>query len=119
MEQLPKIVITSTADQDLDAMVKEINEGLAGKARKTQVASWVLSYFRHHLLSKYIEKIRADHFDEIAHLEAVVKQMKEARGSAAPLELHDLLAPVLQKQKAGVSSRTPKRTTREETDKET
>jgi hypothetical protein len=101
MEQLPKIVVSPVADQNLEEMRKIVNEGFtSGRVTKSQLVSWIITHFRNGYFSKQMEKIRADHFDEIAHLKAVVKQMEEARGSNTNVELHDLLSPLLQKPRA-------------------
>ncbi len=93
-----KIVITDAADQHLEEMLKTVNDGFAsGRVKKVQLASWIIGSFQQSLFSKQIEKIRADHFDEIAHLKSVVKQMELAKGSNKTLELSKLLNPVLQK----------------------
>jgi hypothetical protein len=95
MEQVPKIVISNDADQQLETMLMEVNDGFAsGRVKKAQLASWVISYFHAEHFAKQVEKIRADHFDEIAHLEAVVKQMKEAKKNDASVELDKLLSPL-------------------------
>lgn len=95
MEQMPKIVITTDADQSLEAMLKEVNEGFAsGRVKKTQLASWIIRHFRQKVFGKQIEKIRADHFDQIAHLKAVIKQIEEAKRTDANFELGKLLSPL-------------------------
>jgi hypothetical protein len=95
MEQMPKVVITTDADQSLEAMLKEVNEGFtSGRVKKTQLASWIIHHFRKKVFGKQIEKIRADHFDQIAHLKAVIKQIEEAKRTDANFELDKLLSPL-------------------------
>ena len=95
MEQMPKIVITADADQCLEAMLKEVNEGFAsGRVKKTQLASWIFLHFHKKDFYKRLANIRADHFDEIAHLKAVVKQLEEAKRTDGILELNKLLLPL-------------------------
>lgn len=99
-----KIVITATADQDLEEMKTIVNEDKAGSATKTQLASWIIRFFRAHYFSKHIQTIRGDHFDEIAHMEEVVRKMKAARSAGGSVEVGGLLAPVLQRQKGGAGN---------------
>lgn len=95
MEQMPKIVITHQADQSLEAMLKDVNEGFtSGRVKKAQLASWIIRHFHEKLFSKQIETIRVDHFDQIAHLKAVVRQMEEAKRNDGNLELDALLRPL-------------------------
>lgn len=95
MEQLPKIAITTESEKVLDDMYTRVNKGFSsGRVTKTQLASWILSYFHADAFAKQLDKIRADYFDEIAHLEAVVKQMKQAKKNAESVELDKLLSPL-------------------------
>lgn len=95
MDQPTKILISSHADQCLESMLKTVNEGFtSGRVRKAQLASWVLLRFSEQWFAKQIDAIRADHFDEIAHLKSVVKQMEKAKKTAQSLELESLLSPL-------------------------
>jgi hypothetical protein len=62
--------------------------------KKTQLASWIIINFHQKFFSKQIGSIRADHFDEIAHLKAVVRQMEEAKRTDGSLKLGELLQPI-------------------------
>ncbi len=103
MDQLPKIAITLAAEQSVDILHKQVNEGIPGRITKGQIASWLLLNSCGSMTTKQIEKIRADHFDEIAHLESVVRQLKEAKKANAPVAVQDLLTPVLHRQRAAPS----------------
>lgn len=96
-----KIVITVAADQDLEEMKNIVNEDKASRVTKTELASWIVSFFKSAYFSKHLQTIRGDHFDEIAHMEEVVKRMKAARSAGGSVEVGGLLAPVLQRQKGG------------------
>lgn len=100
MEQLPKVAISTDAERSLEELRELVNKETPSRITKGQLASWIICNFRNSLMPKSIEKIRADHFDEIAHLESVVRQLKEARKAKAPLEVQELLTPVLQRQRA-------------------
>lgn len=103
-----KIVIFSAADQDLEEMKALVNEDKAGSATKTQLASWIISFFKANYFSKHIQNIRSDHFDEIAHMEEVVRKMKAARDAGESVEVGGLLAPVIQRQKNQAATGTKK-----------
>lgn len=94
-----KIVISNNADQDLEAMKDHVNEDVSGKVTKSQLASWIISFFKATYFPKHVQTIRSDHFDEIAHMEEVVKKMKAARDAGGSVEVGGLLAPVIQRQK--------------------
>lgn len=94
-----KIVIFSTADQDLEEMKSVVNEDKAGSTTKTQLASWIISFFKSSYFAKHVQTIRGDHFDEIAHMEDVVRKMKAARDAGTSVEVGGLLAPMIQRQK--------------------
>lgn len=94
-----KIVITAAADQDLEEMKNIVNEDKASRVTKTELASWIVSFFKTVYFTKHVQTIRGDHFDEIAHMEEVIKKMKAARTAGGSVEVGGLLAPVLQRQK--------------------
>lgn len=95
MDQAPKVHISPTADMDLEAMLTEVNEGFSsGRVKKAQLASWILATFRKKYFAKHIKRIRADHFDQIAHLKAIVRQMEEAKRTDADVEIGRLLQPL-------------------------
>ncbi len=90
-----KILITQEADQHLEQMLKTVNQDFSsGRVKKTQLASWILTNFFAKSFSKEIERIRAAHFDRIAHLKALVKKLEAADGADAELELNRLLLPL-------------------------
>lgn len=95
MDQAPKVHISPAADVDLEAMLTEVNEGFtSGRVKKAQLASWIFSAFRKKYFARHIKGIRADHFDQIAHLKAIVRQMEEAKQTNANVELGKLLQPL-------------------------
>ena len=110
MEPTPKIVISADADQELDAMLKETNDGFtSGRVKKAQLASWIITCFRKNQFQKQVEQIRADHFDEVAHLQAIIKQVRAAKKSATKLELKELLSPLGSDKKKRKSTPTPEK----------
>jgi len=94
--KLAKLAATPVADEALDRMVKATNDGFtAGRLTKTELLSWAILYFERHSFEKCVEKIREAHFDQVAYLESVVREMKGARKSGADgKNLAELLAPL-------------------------
>ncbi len=100
MEPLPKIVVTLEADQALDQMLTIVNQdSSSGRVKKAQFATWIILHFHAKAFSKLVTKIRADHFDEIAHLRSVITKLEEARRSNQELKLGELLSPLKTKAK--------------------
>ena len=83
-------------EQAMDRMVAAVNEGFSGgKVSKHDLVSWAVLYFEKNCFQECIERIRQDHFDQVAYLESVLKQAKQARksGAAGP-DFATLLAPL-------------------------
>lgn len=109
MEDVAKILISAQADQHLEQMLKEVNQDFSsGRVKKTQLASWILTTFYERSFAKEIKRIRAAHFDRIAHLKALVKKLEAADGTDAELELNRLLLPL---KNNGNKKKTTKKTT--------
>lgn len=95
METFAKAVLTSEADRDLVSMVKETNNGFSsGRVTKNQLLSWIVRSFRRKHFDKEMEQIRAEHFDKIAHLNSVIKAIKEAAANGQEIEMDELLSPL-------------------------
>lgn len=94
--KIAKIGVSTEADQALDRMVAKTNEGFTGgRVSKNDLTSWIIEHFENHGLDAVIEKIRKEHFDSVAYLESVVREMKQARRNGAALpDINTLLAPV-------------------------
>ncbi len=83
-------------EQAMDRMVAAVNEGFSGgKVSRHDLVSWAVLYFEKNCFQECIERIRQDHFDQVAYLESVLKQAKQARkaGAAGP-DFATLLAPL-------------------------
>jgi hypothetical protein len=98
-EKLDKVLVSFDADVDLELMVTEANAGFTGgRVTKTQLLSWLVRYFRTQCFRDCVEKIRSAHFDELAHMKSIVKEMEQAKKMGKmDLNLQELLAPVLSK----------------------
>jgi hypothetical protein len=100
MNHLPKIAITSATDERLEVMLKAVNDGFdSGRVTKMQLASWIINEFHKKSFAKQIDRLRKDHFDKIAHLKSVIKQMEKAKKSNNHLEMEKLLSPLTSKSK--------------------
>ena len=98
-EKLDKVLVSISADSDLEQMVSEVNDGFTGgRVTKTQFLSWMVQYFRNNYFRNCVEEVRSVHFDKLAHMRSIVKEMEQAKKSGKiDLDLQELLAPVLLK----------------------
>jgi len=88
-----------------------VNGGFqGGRVTRTQAISWILVRQAERLNDTLIREIREDHFDEVALLEAALKQAK-ASGKLSP-ELRALL----QKQMLSASEDSAKKRSKKELD---
>jgi len=63
----------------LGAITDRINDGyIGGRVNRTQMANWILKRFQSELDETQIKEIRAEHFDEVAMLENILRQAKES-----------------------------------------
>lgn len=108
--KIAKIGISTEADQALDRMVAKTNEGFTGgRVSKNDLTSWVILHFENHGLDSVLEKIRKEHFDNVAYLESVVREMKQARRNGAALpDITTLLAPVASQIKSIPAQKKPR-----------
>ena len=105
---LPKVLITTEADECLDKMLKETNADFeSGRVKKTELLSWIITRFYSDSFAKQVKTIRADHFDEVAHLKAIIKQVEAAKKNDEKLELDKLLQPLRAKEKKPSDKPTP------------
>jgi hypothetical protein len=81
---------TKGADDALCRIIERINDGFsAGKVSRMQALSWLILYNEQNLSDSVILQIRADHYDEITMLEAILRQAKTA--GKLPQELRGFL----------------------------
>jgi hypothetical protein len=94
--KIAKFTGSIEAEAALDRMVRAANDGFSGgRVTRHDLVSWMFHYFEKQCFQGCIERIRQDHFDQVAYLESVLKQAKQARrsGTAAP-DLAELLSPL-------------------------
>lgn len=108
--KIAKIGVSTDADQALDRMLSKSNDGFTGgRVSKNDLASWIVLHFENHGFDNALEKIRKDHFDQVAYLESVVKEMKQARKSGAAMpDINTLLAPVASQIKSISAQKKPR-----------
>ncbi len=95
MEQIPKIHLSTQADQALDEMLTLSNKDFtSGRVRKTQLLSWIILDFYANHFNANLKKIRADHFDQIAHLRSVIREMEAAKKQGKQIQMEPLLSPL-------------------------
>lgn len=89
-KDLQRITVSKDAQNALEIIKDRVNDGFnGGRVNLTQMANWILLRFQNELDESYIKEIRAEHFDELAMLESVLKQAKES--GKVPTEFKYLL----------------------------
>ena len=89
-EEIQRITVSRVAQGALGSIVDRINDGFTGgKVNRTQMANWILLRFNNALDEAQIKEIRAEHFDEVAMLENILKQAKES--GKVPMDFKALL----------------------------
>lgn len=77
-EEILRITVSRQGEKALLEIIAEVNDGfIGGKVNKTQMANWILKRFKDDLDDSMIKDIRADHFDEVAVLESILRKAKE------------------------------------------
>ena len=95
--------MSASADEMLGEMQKETNDGFeSGKVSKTELLSWIVQHFRKSAFQKSKDQFRNDHFDEVAHLRSVIREIEAAKKQSREVDLSQLLAPVSLRQKGRV-----------------
>jgi len=78
-EKIQRIAVSKEAQSSLKAVTDRVNDGfMGGKVNLVQMANWILNRFQTELDEAQIKEIRAEHFDEVAMLESVLKQAKDS-----------------------------------------
>ncbi len=95
--KLAKIAITTEADQALEAMLSKVNEGFrGGRVGEQELASWaIIMQLAGSGIDGCLEAIRAAHFDDVAYLGAVVKELRSARRAGGSVDVRAMLAPLV------------------------
>jgi pyruvate formate-lyase activating enzyme-like uncharacterized protein len=89
-EELQRITVSREAQNALGSILDRVNDGFAGgRVNRTQMANWIMLRFNTELDEVQIKEIRAEHFDEVAMLESILRQAKES--GKVPSEFKALL----------------------------
>jgi hypothetical protein len=89
-DEIQRITVSKSGQDALTAIVERVNDGfIGGKINRTQAANWIMMRFNDNVTDTEIREIRADHFDEIAVLEAILRKAKES--GKVPSEFKALL----------------------------
>ena len=97
-------------EKAMDRMVATVNDGFSGgRVSRHDLVSWVVLYFEKNYFQECLENIRQDHFDQVAYLESVLRQAKQARKAGADVpDISSLLAPLVGQPKAAPVRRNKK-----------
>ena len=89
-DEIQRITVSKSGQDALTAIVERVNDGfIGGKINRTQAVNWIMMRFNDNVTDTEIREIRADHFDEIAVLEAILRKAKES--GKVPSEFKALL----------------------------
>lgn len=78
-DEIQRITVSKSGQDALTAIVERVNDGfIGGKINRTQAANWIMMRFNENVTDAEIREIRAEHFDEIAVLEAILRKAKES-----------------------------------------
>ena len=110
--KLAKIAVTTEADRALEGMLTKVNAGFqGGKVGKQELASWAINHLAESGIDKCVEAIRAAHFDELAYLGSVMKELRAAkRGGGAAADIRTMLAPLVGRPEAPARTARPRKT---------
>ena len=88
--EILRIGISRASERALMEIMDQVNHGfIGGKVSKSQMANWILKRFKEELDDSLIKDIRADHFDEVAVLESILRKARES--GKVPTEFRHLL----------------------------
>jgi hypothetical protein len=78
-DEIQRITVSKLGQDALTAIVERVNDGfLGGKINRTQATNWIMMRFNENLSDTEVREIRAEHFDEVAVLEAILRKAKES-----------------------------------------
>jgi hypothetical protein len=88
--KVQRIVVSNESWAALKAIIDKVNDGFnGGRVNQTEIANWIILRFQSELDEAQIKEIRAEHFDEVAMLESILKQAKES--GKVPMDFKNLL----------------------------
>ena len=76
--EIYRIAVTLEAEKALIELMEKVNRDFdGGKVSRSELASWMLIRANKDLDESILQDVRADHFDEVAALEALYRKAKE------------------------------------------
>lgn len=88
--KLQRIVVSNESLSALKVIIDKVNDGFnGGRVNQTEIANWIILRFQSELDEAQIKEIRAEHFNEVAMLESILKQAKES--GKVPMDFKNLL----------------------------
>ncbi|MBX3041571.1 MAG: hypothetical protein KF789_12765 [Bdellovibrionaceae bacterium] len=88
--RLQRIVVSNESLAALKLIIDKVNDGFnGGRVNQTEIANWIILRFQSELDEAQVKEIRAEHFDEVAMLESILKQAKES--GKVPTDFKNLL----------------------------
>jgi len=89
-EEILRMTVSKQGERALVDVMEKVNENFnGGKVSKVQLINWILKRFKDDLDESMVREIRADHFDEVAVLESLLRKVKET--GKVPPEFKQLL----------------------------
>jgi hypothetical protein len=77
-EESFRISVSQKVDTEMNDLLFRVNDGFkAGKVNRPQLVNWLISRACQNFSDSDLKAIRADHFDEFAMFEAIMRQAKE------------------------------------------
>lgn len=90
-EEIQRITISKMVGEALSNLVERVNDGFdGGKVNRSQVANWILLQSTEMVTDVQIKEIRAEHLDEFAFLEALMRKAKKS--GKMPTELRSYVS---------------------------
>ncbi len=92
-KKLAKMAVTESANQDLTAMLEEVNKNFTqGKVTKTKLLSWIISDFYKSYFQKSISKIQKESVDSVSQLTDLLKKAKIAKKQGQQIDIHKYIS---------------------------
>ena len=110
--QLYRLNLNKNSYEALVRMTEKVNQGFVGGCvAKHELASWILTKFEAGL-ERNLPAIRRAHFDDVAYMQAILQQKKNAERDGKPCPQFDQLAaligPKISKGNRGTTGKKPK-----------
>jgi hypothetical protein len=106
---LAKIAITTSADNQLSQALDRVNQGFeGGRVTKTDFASWLIQKTIGTLDDSGIDEVRRAHFNQVIYLEGLIRKLKAAGRDNLGVEEMAMLQAMVGQQTTKKRSRSAK-----------